>query len=113
MAAPAPTVEELLALIQQLQNQVNALNAAQAAPAAAATAAIAAPVVFADTPNTLEVENVIDYKTKHGASIYERGCQALDDKAVTEGFSMSINQSVVFVEAMEQRHQANHILHQP
>ena len=91
MAQQAPTVQELLALIQELQNQVDTLNAA-------ATTAATAPVVFADTPNTLEVENIIDYKTKHGASIYEQGCQALNDKTLTKGFSMSINQSFVFVE---------------
>ena len=101
MAAPAPTVQELLALIQQLQERIDTLTAEPAAPAAAQAAA--APVIFADTPNTLEVEDVIDYKTKHGAAIYERGCQALDDKALTEGFSLSINQSVVFVEAMHQK----------
>ena len=69
----------LLALIQELQNQVDTLNAA-------ATTATTASVVFADTPNTLEVENIIDYKTKLGASIYERGCQALNNKALTKGF---------------------------
>ncbi len=89
MAQQAPTVQELLALIQELWAQVNTLNAA-------ATTATTATVVFADTPNTLEVENIIDYKTKQRASIYKRGCQALNNKALTEGFSMSINQSVVF-----------------
>jgi hypothetical protein len=64
MAQQAPTVQELLNLIQELQNQVDTLNAA-------ATTATTAPVVFADTPNTFEVENIIDYKTKQGASIYE------------------------------------------
>ena len=101
MAAQAPTVEELLAKIQALRGQVNALvaavNAAPAAPVAAA------PAVFAATPNTLGVEDIIDYKTKHGLSIYERGCQALDDKALTEGFSMSLSQSVVFVEAFHNK----------
>ena len=101
MAAPAPTVEQLLAQIQALQGQVNALvAAANAAPAAPVAAA---PAVFAATPNTLGVEDIIDYKTKHGLSIYERGCQALDDKALTEGFSMSLSQSVVFVEAFHNK----------
>ena len=89
MAAQAPTVEELLAEIQALRGQVNALvaavNAAPAAPVAAA------PAVFAATPNTLGVEDIIDYKTKHGLTIYEQGCQALDDKALTEGFSMTLS----------------------
>ena len=93
MAQQAPTVQELLALIQELWAQANTLNAA-------ATTATTATVVFADTPNTLEVENIIDYKAKQGASIYEQGCQALDNKALTEGFSMSINRSVIFVEAL-------------
>ena len=63
MAQQAPTVQELLALIQELLAQVDTLNAA-------ATTGTTATVVFADTPNTLEVENIIDYKTKQGASIY-------------------------------------------
>jgi hypothetical protein len=96
MANPQPTIDELLAQIQALQAQVNAL-------AAPAVAAPAAPVIFADTPNTWGVDDVIDYKTKQGASIYERGCQALDDKALTEGFNMSMNQSVVFVEALHRK----------
>lgn len=100
MAQQAPTIDELLAQIQALQAQVTAL--ASAAPPVAPTAPVA-PVVFADTPNTLRVDDIIDYKTKQGASIYERGCQALDDKALTEGFSMSMNQSVVFVEALHRK----------
>ena len=102
MAAAAPTVEELLALIQTLQGQVAALSAAPPAPVAAAPAPVA-PVVFADTPSTLGVDDIIDYKTKQGNAIFERGCSALDDKALTDGFSMSISQSVVFVEALQRK----------
>jgi hypothetical protein len=102
MAAPAPTVEELLAQIQALQNQVNLLAAA--VPTAPASPAVGnTPVVFANTPNKLEVEEIIDYKTKHGASIYEQGCQPLDNKALTKGFSMSLSQLVVFVEALHRK----------
>ena len=68
MAQQAPTIDELLAQIQALQAQVTAL--ASAAPPIAPTAPVA-PVVFADTPNTLRVDDIIDYKTKQGASIYE------------------------------------------
>ena len=96
MAQQTPIVQELLALIQELRTQVDTLNAA-------ATTATTTTVVFADTPNTLEVENIIDYKTKQGASFYEQGCQALNDKALTKGFSMSINQSVIFVEALHRK----------
>ena len=33
-------------------------------------------------------------------SIYEQGCKTLDDKALPDGFSMTANQTVVFVEAL-------------
>jgi hypothetical protein len=83
-----------------LQAQVlalqNAAPAVQAAPAAA-------QVVFADTPQTLGVDNLIDYSTKLGKDIYNHGCGALDDKALTNGFSMTPGKTVVFVEAF-QRH---------
>ncbi len=73
-AAPAaptlPTVEELSALIVALQAQVNALRAAPTA------------VVFAETPQTMEVNNLIDYSTKRGAEIYKQGCAPLDNKSV-------------------------------
>ena len=100
MAAAAQTIEELLALIQTLQAQVASLSAPPPALVVAAPAP-AAPVVFADTPSTLGVEDIIDYKTKQGNTIFEQGCAALDDKALTNGFSMSITQSVVFVEALK------------
>jgi hypothetical protein len=52
-AAPThPTVEELSALIVAFQAQVNALRAALTA------------VVFAETPQTMEVDNLIDYSMK-------------------------------------------------
>jgi hypothetical protein len=101
MAAQQPTVKELMALIQTLQGQVATLTAA----AAAAPAPVAAPasVAFTDTPNVLEVNDLIDYLTKRGSAIYKRGCQALDDndKALTDGFSMTQAQTVVFVEPLQ------------
>jgi hypothetical protein len=102
MANQQPTVQELQALILALQAQVQALQnaapAVQAAPAASAT-----PVVFADTPQTLGVDDLIDYSTKRGQLIYDHRCGALDDKALTNGFNMIPNKTVVFVEAF-QRH---------
>ncbi len=90
MANPAPTIAELQALIQTLQGEVlalqNAAPAATAAPAAATTA-----VVFAETPQTLGVDDLIDYSTKRGKDIYNQGCEALDDKALTNGFNMTPN----------------------
>jgi hypothetical protein len=102
MANQQPTVQELQALIQALQAQVKALQnaapAVQAAPAAAVTT-----VVFADTPQTLGIDNLIDYSTKRGQLIYNHGCKALNDKALTNGFNMIPNKTVIFVEAF-QRH---------
>jgi len=97
--ANAPTTAELQALIQQLQAQVQALQnaAATAAPAApAATTAAPSVVVFADTPQTLGAEDLIDYSTKRGSDIYKQGIAPLDDKALTDGFAMTTNQTVVF-----------------
>jgi hypothetical protein len=68
MAANAPTMEELVALVQTLQGQVAALTAAAAAAPAPVT--VPAPVAFADTPNVLEVDDLIDYSTKRGSAIY-------------------------------------------
>jgi hypothetical protein len=98
MAAAAPTPAKLQALILQLQSQVATLTLG-AAPAGPAPAA----VVFADTPQSLYANNLIDYSTKQGSSIYEQGCKTLDDKALTNGFEMTPNQTVVFVESLTRR----------
>ena len=102
MANQAPTVQELQALILTLQGQVTALqNAAPVAPAASTAATT--PVVFAETPQTLGVDDLIDYSTKRGKDIYNQGCDALDDKALTNGFNMTPNETVVFIEALERK----------
>jgi hypothetical protein len=99
MANQNPTVQELQALIIALQGQVTALqNAAPAAPAAPTAA-----VLFAETPQTLGVDDLIDYSTKRGKDIYNQGCEALDDKALTNGFNMTPNETVVFIEALERK----------
>jgi hypothetical protein len=97
MAAPAPTVADLQALILTLQAQVANL---QAAISVALVAGAAAVVTFADTPQTLNTDDLLDYSTKRGSSIYEQGCKALDDKALAGGFGMTNDQTVVFVEAV-------------
>jgi hypothetical protein len=99
MANQGPTIQELQQLINQLQAQVTAL---QVAPAAPATAAVA-QVVFTDSPQTIGVDDIIDYSKKLGKDIYEKGCYALDDKALTDGFNMTPNKTAVFVEAFEQK----------
>jgi hypothetical protein len=104
MANQQPTVQELQALIQALQAQVQTLqNAALAVQAALAAAA--APVVFADTPPMLGVNDLINYLMKRGQLIYDQGCKALDDKALTNWFNMIPNETVIFVEAFQ--HHAN------
>jgi hypothetical protein len=68
------------------------------APAAAASPpAGAATVVFADTPQTLGADDLIDYLTKRGSTIFEQGCKPLNDKALTDGFAMTPNQTVILV----------------
>jgi len=105
--ATTPTVAELQALIQQLQAQVQALENAAAAAATVAPAATttAAPsvVVFADTPQTLGAEDLIDFSSKRGSEIYKQGIAALDDKSLTDGYNMTANQTVVFTEAFLSR----------
>jgi hypothetical protein len=96
MAAP-PTVADLQALILLLQAQVANLWAA--IPAAPATDA-AAVIAFADTPQTLNVNDHLDYSTKRGSSIYEQGCKALDNKALAGSFGMTTDQTAVFVKAV-------------
>ncbi len=92
-AAPAaptpPTVKELSTLIVALQAQVNALRAAPTA------------VMFAETPQTMEVNNLINYSMKRGAEIYKQGCAPLNDKSLTKGFNMTPDQTVTFVKAFQ------------
>ena len=83
MAAAAPTPAELQAHIL-LQSQVATLTS-RAAPAGPAPAA----VIFADTPQPLYADDLIDCSTKRGSSIYEQGCKTLDNKALTDGFGMT------------------------
>jgi hypothetical protein len=98
MAAPAPTTAKLMAIINMLQAQIVALqNAAPAAAAAPPTGA--ATVVFADMPQTLGADDLIDYLTKQGSTIFKQGCNPLDDKALTDNFAMTPDQTVIFVKA--------------
>jgi hypothetical protein len=59
-----PTVAELQALILQLQTQVQALeNAATAAPIVQAAPTAPQAVIFADMPQTLGAEDLINYSS--------------------------------------------------
>jgi len=102
--ATAPSIADLEALIQQLQAQVLALEnaaaaAATVAPAVTTTTAAPSVVVFVETPQT----PLIDYSTKRGKDIYNQGCEALDDKALINGFNMTPNETVIFIEALERK----------
>jgi hypothetical protein len=102
MAAPTPTTAKLMAIITMLQAQIVALQ--NAAPAAAAAPpAGAATVVFADTPQMLGADDLINYSTKRGSTIFEQGCKPLDDKALTNGFAMTPNQTIIFVKGFHHR----------
>jgi hypothetical protein len=98
MAAPTPTTAKLMAIINTLLVQIVALQ--NAAPAAAAAPlAGAATVVFANMPQMLGANDLIDYLTKQGSTIFKQGCKPLNDKALTNGFAMTPDQTVIFVEA--------------
>ncbi len=98
--ANQPSVAELQALIQQLQTQVQALeNVAAMAPIVQAAPTAPQAVVFADTPQTLGANELIDYSSKRGSDIYKQGIAPLVDKALTNGFNMTAGQTVVFTEA--------------
>jgi hypothetical protein len=83
MAALAPTVADLQAFIQALQAQTALLQAALSAAPVVSSAAV---IAFADTPQMLNADDLLDYLTKRGSSIYEQGCKALDDKAHAGSF---------------------------
>ncbi len=50
-------------------------------------------------PQMLGADDLIDYLAKQGSAIFEQGCKALNDKALTNGFAMTPNQTVIFVKA--------------
>jgi hypothetical protein len=60
-------------------------------------------VVFADTPQTLGADELIDYLLKQGSDIYKQGIAPLDDKALTNGFNMTAGQTIVFTKAFLNR----------
>jgi hypothetical protein len=97
--------------LQVLQDQVNALLAEVAllkaqtstsfgSSTAGGTIAPTTPsVTFADTPQTLNLDTLLDYSTKSGMGIYNQGCKALDNKALADGFGMTPDQTIVFIKA--------------
>ncbi len=53
----------------------------------------------------LGVDNLINYWAKRGQLIYKQGCKAPNNKALTNGFNMIPNKTVIFIEAFQ--HHAN------
>ena len=103
MAAATPTTAELQALIATLQTQVAALTSMVATTSTTSTLTPAVGV-FADTPQLLlDTKDLLDYAMKRGCSIYEQGCKTLDNTALSDGFSITADQTVVFVEALTHR----------
>jgi hypothetical protein len=99
MAGNAPSnaelAQQIAALTAIVTNLANAI-ANQAPPAAAAPPA--ANVAFATSPGVAAVEELIDYTTKHGASLYEQGTKALGTP-----FSMKASQVVIFEKELQDR----------
>ena len=65
----AELAQQITLLTAVVTNLVNAITINQAPPAAAAPPA--AVMAFATSPGVAAVEELIDYTTKHGASLYE------------------------------------------
>jgi hypothetical protein len=78
-AANNPTIAKLSALVATLQQEIATLRQQQAKQPVAPAAN---PIVFANTPQTLEAENLINYGTKREAEIYSfpggKTCCAFD-----------------------------------
>jgi hypothetical protein len=89
--------KQIAALTAVVTNLANAIAGNQAPPAAAA-APQAAAISFATSPGVAEVEELIDYTTKHGASLYEQGT-----KALRTPFSMKATQVIIFEKELQDR----------
>jgi hypothetical protein len=96
-----PSEADFLALQAQVTNLLNEINTLKAAAASASTssgsstaggtsvATTTTTVTFADTPQTLNSDDLLDYSSKTGISTYNQGCKALEDKAIAGGFGMT------------------------
>lgn len=72
----AKLAQQIDALTAVVTNLTNAIACNQAPPAAVAAPPVAA-ISFATSPGEAAVEELIDYTTKHGASLYKQGRKAL------------------------------------
>jgi hypothetical protein len=100
MAGNAPSnaelAQQIAALTAIVTNLANAIATNQAPPAAAAPPA--ATITFATSPGVAAVEELIDYTTKHGASLYEQGTKSLGTP-----FNMKASQVVIFEKELQDR----------
>jgi flagellar hook-associated protein FlgK len=99
MAGNAPSnaelAQQIAALTAVVTNLANAIATQAPAPAVAPPAAA---VSFATSPGVAAIEELIDYTTKHGASLYEQGTKALGTP-----FNMKSNQVVIFEKQLQDR----------
>ncbi len=51
----------------------------------------------------LGANDLINYSTKRGSTIFEQGCKLLDDKLLIDSFAMTPDKTVIFVEAFHCR----------
>ena len=77
IAAIAGDVANLTAAVQALNQAVQATNNNVANMIANWPGANATAPVFALSPGTTAVDDLIDYSTKHGAQLYKTGCSSL------------------------------------
>ena len=77
IAAIAGDVANLTAAVQALNQAVQATNNNVANMIANWPGANANAPVFALSPGTAAVDDLIDYSTKHGAQLYKTGCSSL------------------------------------
>ena len=95
MTNQAPTNAELAQQIANLTTVV--ANLAQAIGAGGAGGAGGAPS-FATSPGVADADQLIDYTTKRGASLYEQGT-----KALATPFDLKSNQVVIFQKELKDR----------
>ena len=91
----AKLVQQIAALTTVVTNSANAIADNLAPPAAITPPAAAAS--FATSPG-VAVKELINYTTKHGASLYEQGTKALGTP-----FSMKAAQVVIFEKELHDR----------
>ena len=103
LAALTQQVQALLNANAALQAQLNAAGAGAApVPPVVAGAGIAGAIIIADTPGSYDVNNLLDYSSKVGISIYNQAT-----KSLTTRFGMTPEEVVVFLQEFKERADAN------